>query len=197
MIASLLIGMLLLSLCLFYSPKWLFLGLAVIAYGFYFGMPGQNLLVFIIFLLGILMLIVEFYVPDFGIIGMFGLLAISISLYMHLNDIGDVVLTLLAMILVSAIGIFVPIKLGKDLAISNGFVLGTSSKKEKGYSSHKDFTYLLGKKGVTVTALRPVGRGEFDEEYYEVVSSEDMIQSGTPIYVSKVEGAKIYVRKEI
>lgn len=197
MIASLLIGMLLLSLCLFYSPKWLYLGLAVIAYGFYFGMPGQNLLVFIIFLLGILMLIVEFYVPDFGIIGMFGLLAISISLYMHLNDIGDVVLTLLAVILVSAIGIIVPIKLGKDLAISNGFVLGTSSEKEKGYSSHKDFTYLLGEKGVTVTALRPVGRGEFDGEYYEVVSSEDMIQSGTPIYVSKVEGAKIYVRKEL
>ena len=49
MIASLLIGMLLLSLCLFCSPKWLYLGLAVIAYGFYFGMPGQNLLVFIIF----------------------------------------------------------------------------------------------------------------------------------------------------
>ncbi|MBZ6526478.1 hypothetical protein HYQ40_01725 [Aerococcaceae bacterium DSM 111021] len=197
MIVALLIGMLLLCLCLFYSPKWLFLGLAVIAYGFYFEMPGQNLLIFIIFLLGILMLIVEFYVPDFGIIGLFGFIAIGISLYMHLNDLGDVVLTLLAMILVSAIGILVPLRLGKELAIGNGFVLGTSSEKEKGYSSSKDFSHLKGKRGVTVTALRPVGRCEIDNEYYEVVSSEDMIQSGTNIYVSKVEGAKIYVRKEM
>lgn len=197
MIAALLIGMVLLCLCLFYNPKWLFLGLALVVYGYYFSAPSQNLLIFIIFLLGIFMLIVEFYVPDFGIIGLLGFGAIAISLYMHLDDLGDVVLTLLAMIFVSAVSIIIPLRLGKDLAIGHGFVLGTSFEKEKGYSSHKDLSFLLGKSGVTMTALRPVGRCEIDGEYYEVVSSEDMIQSGTKVYVSKVEGAKIYVRKEI
>lgn len=197
MIAALLLGMLLLCLCLFYSPKWLFIILSVISFGYYFQVPGDNILIFIIFLLGVFMLIVEVYVPDFGIIGLFGIIAIGTSLYMHLNDFGDVVLTILSLIVVSAIGLIIPLRLGKELAIGKGFVLGTSSQKEKGYSSQKDLSFLTGQSGVTITALRPVGRAEFDNEYYEVISSEDMIQSDTKIYVTKVEGSKIYVRKEV
>ena len=197
MIAALLLGMLLLCLCLFYSPKWLFIILSVASFGYYFEIPGENILIFIIFLLGVFMLIVEVYVPDFGIIGLFGIIAIGTSLYMHLNDFGDVVLTILAMIVVSAIGLIVPLRLGKELTIGKEFVLGTASEKEKGYSSQKDLSFLIGKSGITITALRPVGRGEFDGEYYEINSSEDMIQSETKIYVTKVEGSKIYVRKEL
>lgn len=197
MIAALLLGTFLLCLCLFYNPKWLFLTLAVLTFGYYFGVPGDNLLVFIIFLLGIVMLIIEVYVPDFGIMGGLGLVGIGIALYMYLGDFGDVVLTFLAMLLVSAVTFVVPLRLGKDLTIGKGFVLHTSSEKEKGYSSHKDLTYLQGQRGTAVTALRPVGRASFDDEYYEVISAEDMIQSGSKIFVSKVEGSKIFVRKEV
>lgn len=196
MIAALLLGTIFLCLCLFYNPKWLFLSLSIISFGYYFGIPGENVLIFIIFLLGIVMLIIEVYVPDFGIIGGIGLIVLGIALYMHLGDFGDVVLNFLAMLLVSAITFVIPLRLGKDLAIGKGFVLNTSSEKEKGYSSHRDLSFLQGQSGLAVTALRPVGRASFDNEYYEVISSEDMIQSGAKIYVSKVEGSKIFVRKE-
>ncbi|XJS09693.1 NfeD family protein [Aerococcaceae bacterium WGS1372] len=196
MVVALLLGTFLLCLCLFYNPKWLFLTLSTISFGYYFGIPGDNLLIFIIFLLGILLLIIEVYVPDFGIIGTVGLLVLGIALYMHLGDFGDVVLNLLYMLVVGVITFVVPLNLGKNLAIGKGFVLETSFEKEKGYSSHRDFSYLNGKKGIAVTTLRPVGRASIDNEYYEVISSEGMILSGANIYVAKVEGSKIFVRKD-
>ena len=196
MVAALLLGTFLICLCLFYNPKWLFLSLSIISFGYYFGMPGDNLLVYIIFLLGILMLIIEVYVPDFGMIGGLGFIILGIALYMHLGDFGDVVLNLLLMLFVGLITFIVPLQLGRNLTIGKGFVLDTSFNKEKGYSSHKDLSYLEGQTGVAVTALRPVGRASFNNEYYEVISSEDMIQSGVSIYVTKVEGSRIFVRKE-
>lgn len=197
MIIALLIGTALLSLALFYNPKWLILGLSLVSFGIYFEIPNGDILTFIIFLLGILLIIIEFYVPDFGIIGIAGLLAVIISLFMHLGDIPNLILTILSVILVAAVAIIIPLRLGRSLTIGPNFVLNTSSNKEAGYSSQKDYSYLMLANGITITTLRPVGRADIDGEYYEVISLEDMIKEGESIYVARVEGAKIYVRKGV
>lgn len=197
MIVTLLLGVMFLCLAMFYKPKWLFVGLSLIASGIYFEMPSGDLLIFIIYLLGILLLIIEFYVPDFGVIGILGFIAIVTALYMHLGDIGTLVLTILTMIVVITLSVAIPLRMGQNLTIGPGFVLETAAEKERGYSSQKDLSFLLNERGMTITALRPVGRAQINDEYYEVISVEDMITSGEPIYVSRVEGAKIYVRKGV
>lgn len=197
MMIALLIGSALLSLALFYNPKWLILGLSLISFGIYFEMPNGDILTFIIFLLGILLIIIEFYVPDFGVIGIAGLLAVIISLFMHIGNISTLILTILAVLLVASVAIIIPLRMGRSLTIGPNFVLETSSNKEAGYSSQKDYSFLTQANGVSITTLRPVGRAEFDGSYYEVISLEDMIKEGESIYVARVEGAKIYVRKGV
>ncbi len=52
---------------------------------------------------------------------------------------------------------------------------------------------LLGKSGMALTYLRPAGHGLFDGERVDVLTEGEFIAAGTPIRVTRVEGARIFV----
>jgi membrane-bound ClpP family serine protease len=54
--------------------------------------------------------------------------------------------------------------------------------------------YLMGKRGVTTTQLRPAGKARFGDDIVDVLSDGDVIPSGTPIYVVRVKGNEVQVR---
>jgi len=53
----------------------------------------------------------------------------------------------------------------------------------------------LGRVGQTTSALRPAGIAEIDGERVDVVSDGEMIEAGTTIVVSRVDGNRIVVRR--
>ena len=53
---------------------------------------------------------------------------------------------------------------------------------------------LVGKRGRTSSVLRPAGIGDFDGVRLNVVTEGDFIESGRPIEIARVEGARIVVR---
>ncbi len=52
---------------------------------------------------------------------------------------------------------------------------------------------LLGKSGIALTYLRPAGHGLFDGERIDVLTDGEFIAAGTPVRVTRVEGARIFV----
>lgn len=67
---------------------------------------------------------------------------------------------------------------------------------EKGYSSlNQSYLSLLGKTGVTLNDLRPVGTIRIDDEDYSAVSNGEWIPKGTEVEVVHVDGTKIQVRR--
>jgi membrane-bound serine protease (ClpP class) len=54
---------------------------------------------------------------------------------------------------------------------------------------------LLGNTGVAETNLRPSGKGRFGEELVDVVTEGDLIERGTKIRITQVEGARVVVEK--
>ena len=59
-----------------------------------------------------------------------------------------------------------------------------------------DYTYLLGKEGITTTFLRPVGKAKVDDEIVEVINEDaTVIEQGEKVLIVKVEGQKVIVRK--
>src|SRR5690625_3706546 len=67
---------------------------------------------------------------------------------------------------------------------------------EAGYSSlNVEYEKLVGKIGITVTDLRPVGTIRIDNEEYSGVSNAQWIEKGTEIKVVEVDGTKILVNK--
>ena len=167
----------------------------------------------LLFLLGVILIGLElFVIPGFGIAGFSGIVLMIGSLFMamvqrypgiekqfipRLEDLSDLHSPMMALstaIIGSGIGIGLA---GKFLPESRGFnrrmVLQASTDKASGYVAAKDESDLLGKKGRTISALRPGGRVDIDGRPVDVVSVGDFIDAGIEVQVERIEGMRIVV----
>jgi membrane-bound serine protease (ClpP class) len=62
------------------------------------------------------------------------------------------------------------------------------------YVASEDHRHLLGATGVASSYLRPAGVASFGERRVDVLTEGDFVPAGEPIEVSRVEGARIFVR---
>lgn len=149
----------------------------------------------IIFVLGISLLIFEVFIPDFGIAGIIGILLIILGLYQTLGDLTQAVRDVSIAFLVS-IGLVVFLaKRGYSFDNFSKLVLNTDLNSNRGFLSSADYSALLGKKGTTLTGLRPTGKAVFEETIVDVLSEGGSIPKDSEIEVVKVEGSKIVVRR--
>jgi len=59
-----------------------------------------------------------------------------------------------------------------------------------------DYTFLVGKTGIAVTQMRPIGKALIDDEEYDVIAFNGMMfEKDTKLIVTKVEGVKIIVKE--
>jgi len=54
---------------------------------------------------------------------------------------------------------------------------------------------LLGKQGVTLTALRPAGIAEINGNRIDVITDGEFLTSGVPVTVTEVQGLRVLVRR--
>ena len=173
-------------------------GIAIIAAAALFGMNfvsgAGSWLEVLLFILGMGLLILEVFVPGFGLFGIAGILSMLASFYFVLG--GNVsALNWLAVSIVAALAIFaLLIKYLPSNPAWNLFVLKDKQENSEGYSVTPDMTQYAGKAGVAVTTLRPAGIGLVDCVRIDVVTFGDYIDAGTNIVVVRVEGSKIFVK---
>jgi membrane-bound serine protease (ClpP class) len=77
----------------------------------------------------------------------------------------------------------------------NAFMHKITFAVEQGpeYVSSADFTSLRGRTGSATSFLRPAGVASIDDRRVDVLTEGDFIPAGTPIRVTRVEGARIFV----
>lgn len=142
--------------------------------------------------LGFLAIVIEFFVPGMvlGAIGGFFLLLAVVGGFVDSPTTG--VLTLLVSIVSAGVAIVVgskilqesPVTLKQTHGADEGFVAGPG-----------DLAGLVGKDGTSVTVLRPAGMVEIGGRKVDVVTEGEMIESGTPVEVLRVEGNRVIVRQ--
>lgn len=175
-------------------------GIAIIAAAALFGMNfvsgvGSWLEV-LLFIVGMGLLILEVFVPGFGLFGIAGILSILASFYFVLGGNASA-LNWLAISIVAALTLFaLLIKYLPSNPAWNLFVLKDKQENSERYSVTPDLTQYAGKSGVAVTTLRPAGIALIDGIRIDVVTFGDYIDAGTNIVVDKVEGSKIFVKKQ-
>lgn len=168
-----------------------------------FGLLFSNMQWYVIvcLILGLVLLFIEIFQPGFGIFGIFGfiLLAASVVLRAVFHAEGDEVLTqvfqliLFQFIIVGgAFGLFLLANKKKwlkrtafsqeDTAVDPDYSDGTAN-----------FNYLVGKKGVANTDLRPSGKAVVEGNVYDVVAENFFIEKGAKLEVKSTEGVKITV----
>lgn len=196
MITMLFVGVATLVVSAYLRPQWFFTLLSLVAFGLFFDVINGHWMQYFLFVLGVILLIIELYIPGFGIAGIAGLCTTVAALYWHTMDALMVLLLVSFSLLTIVLTAWIFSKLNIPIKLGPNFVLETALNKPSGFSATPDLTFLNGQSGITVTALRPIGRARFGEEIYDVISDLDMIQSDCTIVVHRVEGSKIYVRKE-
>lgn len=85
-------------------------------------------------------------------------------------------------------------EMGKTKGL-NELVLSDRFTEDKGYTSAEDREYLLGRRGIVLTELRPSGAVSIEGEPVDVVSEGAYIKKGEQVEVISVNGNRVVVRK--
>lgn len=153
---------------------------------------------------GIVLVVLEvFFIPGFGIAGALGIVALLAGLSMSLigdgatwdftfRAVGRVVFSLL----IALIATLVALRFLPRLPFGRRLILETVLPSDQGYSSAPAGDKgLLGGAGTAFSPLRPAGIAEINGERLDVVSDGELIEPGTPIVVTRVDGNRIVVRR--
>jgi membrane-bound serine protease (ClpP class) len=174
-----------------------FMGLSALLLFFYghmvAGLAGYETI--ILFVIGILLLIAELFLPG-GIIGVLGFAAIIGSFFLASENMIHMGISIVIALFISIIVSIYMIKvLGRRMSIFKKIILTDSTNTERGYVSNINRTDLVGKTGKTLTQLRPAGKIMIGDEIIDAVSEGAFIQKDHHVKVVKVEGSRIVVRE--
>ena len=157
---------------------------------------AANLPTLICFLVGAGLLVLEAFMPGFGLAGITGVVLQCITLALVWINYGSMAALGALLIILSVLAIAISVSLR---SVANGklnksrIILRDTESNEEGYRSAADTEIFLGKEGETTTVLRPTGIAEFDGVKLNVISEGEFIPSGVKVRIVRVEGSRILV----
>lgn len=156
------------------------------------GLAGYEVVV--VFLLGLVLLLIEAFLPNFGIIGGVGIIAVGASVVLSAASTSQGLGMLILSMFLTGIIIAISFRFLSSKGIFRHIILSYREDRELGYVGPRDYKTLIGKRGVTVTPLRPAGTALIEEQRLDVVSEGGFVPSGQVVEVTQVEGMRLVVR---
>lgn len=139
------------------------------------------------FIVGLVLLVVEMFIPGFGVCGCLGIVSFVAVIVMQFmsNSFNAAVIITAIMLLVLTLLILLCLHSFQRGALSRSPIVNHQviEKVEEGKAQS-----LMGKQGVTLTPLRPTGMVEIEGKRMNVETSGEFIPAGTTVTVVK-EGA--------
>lgn len=149
----------------------------------------------LLFIAGIILIMLEVFLPTLGILGVIGLILVMVSIFSAVPILSQAIWIVAGAILITAVIVWILIRfLGWEVKW-NRVVLRTAQSNQEGYTSSKDRKDLLGQVGITLTPLRPSGFAKFGDQKEDVVSEGEIIPSGEKVKVIYVEGMRVVVKR--
>jgi membrane-bound ClpP family serine protease len=156
-----------------------------------------NLPIILLFLFGMGLLIVEAFMPGFGLPGITGsIMEIAVIVLTYINHGGLAALGVTVCIL-AIMGIVVSLVLrsASKGRLSRSPMVLNDTQDASVLDVSEDLKVFIGKEGVTTTVLRPIGMAEFDGMRLNVEADGEFIPKDTPVTVHRVDGRNVIVRK--
>ena len=153
----------------------------------------MDVIIIICFIIGIGLLVLEAFMPGFGLPGISGIVLIGAGIILTAMHFGASVAVAVLLVVVAVLAVLISFALRHA---SRGGMKNSKlflSEKEELHNK-KDMQVLVGKKGKTLSVLRPAGIGEFDGVRLNVVTEGGFIERDKPIEIVSVDGSRIVVR---
>ena len=147
---------------------------------------------------GLVMLFIELFTPGFGVAGITGALCLGAAVVLQYANgnsvVATILLAILLLIIILAILWFVRSfdsgKLSKSFLVLNDKIEAPSSASVADAKAS-----LVGRAGVTLTALRPAGIAEIDGSRVDVMTAGAFLEKGETVTVVSAEGMHVLVKK--
>ena len=154
-----------------------------------------NLAIIICVLAGVILLIVEAFMPGFGVPGISGIILLLAGVAMTWYEYGAMVGlgTTVAVLALVGVAISVSLKSASSGRLSKSDLILNDTETPP--SENADMQLLVGKEGVVKNTLRPVGTAEFDCGKLHVTSDGEYVSEGQKVRIVRVEGTQIFVNK--
>jgi membrane-bound serine protease (ClpP class) len=155
-----------------------------------------NIVSVVLFVAGMVLLMIELFVPGFGIFGGLGLVALMLCIVFQAQTFLEGLILFLGVgAILVAISFIAARSMKRGWLYRSSLVLKDTAQKEEGYVSNDDYSSLVGKTGRSLTPLRPAGIAEFDGQKADVVTEGEFIPSHSRVEVTRVIGPRIIVRQ--
>ena len=140
---------------------------------------ASNFVLILCFVVGTALIVLEGFMPGFGIAGISGL-----------------IFALLGVLLVVGIAFWISYRSAlKGRLSKTPLILRDTEKADAAAAAPAEETGWIGKTAVTVTPLRPAGTVEADGERMTAASGGEFIEKGKTVTVIGREGNKLLVRE--
>ena len=155
-----------------------------------------NLMLILSLIIGSALVIVEAFIPGFGVAGFFGIVLEVIAIVSAWRNHGTVfalILTLAVLLLIGT-AVFLSYRSAMKGRLSKTPLILKEQEDVSPAVADSSLSRWIGREAVTVSALRPIGFIEIDGERICAASVGALIEKGKPVMVSGVEGSHVTVR---
>lgn len=155
-----------------------------------------NLPLILCALAGFGLLVTEAFMPGFGIAGISGIILEIIAVYLAWVNHGTVFALVFALLIIAVIGltVFISYRSALNGRLSKSDLILRDEQKPEAQGEKKALSAWIGKRGETVSALRPGGTVNIGGQQVNAASAGDFIERGTKVEVTGVQGDHVMVR---
>ncbi len=154
---------------------------------------SENVLQILMMLIGFGLLVLEIYLPGFGVAGISGSILLILGIILAAETVVQGLIMALIAIILLGIAFTIAMRAGaKGKILNKKLVLNAVATEPK---KENPLNYYVDLEGKAVTPLNPVGSCEIEGVRLSVLSEDSFIEAGEKIKVVRVEGKQLYVRK--
>lgn len=175
------------------------LGIIFITLYFYNYLPDPTpfIMMFIIYFIGLLLIVIDGKLVNDGTLAVLGLAGMILSVAFAAPDVFSGLYAIIGVIIGGGVA-FSFLKIFKRREMWSKLALKDQLTKEKGYSTmNQAYETLVGKEGITLTDLRPVGTIRIEGKEYSAISNGEWINKDIKVKVVEVDGTRILIKKVI
>ena len=157
---------------------------------------SNDLVLILCSVIGFALLLLEAFMPGFGVAGLCGIVLEVIAVYSAWAYHGTVfaLCVTLAIILITGITVFLAYRSAVKARLSKSPIILTSEEKADAGSSAEQLKEYVNKEGITVSSLRPGGFVETEGIRLNASSEGEFIEKGKSVRITGVEGNHVTVR---
>lgn len=143
-------------------------------------------------LLGAGLVILEVFLPGFGLPGISGIVLIGVGTVIAGSLYGMMAAVAILLVVIAVLALVVSWILHS--ASRGGVQAEIFLHDKEELHTQKDMQVLIGKRGKAISSLRPAGIGDFDGVRLNVVTEGGFVEKDAEVEIIRVDGAKIVVR---